>query len=304
MSRGLGRGLSALMDDDLPISKNISVSEAVAAVTPTQTLSVTLLQPGVYQPRQHFDDEALQELAESIRRNGVLQPVLVRPLPSDRYEIIAGERRWRASQRAGLSEIPVVVREMADTEALEIALVENVQRKDLNPLEEAEGYQRLLDEFSYTQEALAGIIGKSRSHITNLLRMLKLPSEVKAYVMEERISMGHARALLSAADPVGLAKMIVEKGLSVRQIERMVQQPANEQTLAADPAPKAPAPRKARTAAGSKDPDIEILEQTLARNIGMDVEILQRDPASGELVIRYQNLSQLDDLLRRLGGVA
>ena len=303
MSRGLGRGLSALMDDDMPLPAGKPVSEVVAMTSDSHTLPINQLQPGAYQPRHHFDEEALQELAESIRRNGVLQPVLVRPLPSGRYEIIAGERRWRASQKAGLTDIPAIIRPLQDTEALEIALVENVQRKDLNPLEEAEGYQRLIDEFSYTQDALAGIIGKSRSHITNYLRLLKLPSEVKALLMEERITMGHARALLNSSQPVEMAKQIVERGLSVRQVERLVQLPADRQAMpVAQREVKRKPVREPKSA--EKNPDIAILEQTISQNLGLEVEIATQDENSGELTIRYQTLNQLDELLRRLGGAA
>ncbi len=314
MSRGLGRGISALMDDDMPMTpRGTQVSAVSGDATATDHLSVHLLQPGMYQPRHHFDEEALQELAESIRRNGVIQPVLVRPIAENRYEIIAGERRWRASQLAGLTEIPVIIRSLTDMEALEIALVENIQRKDLNPLEEAEGYQRLMDEFNYTQEVLASVIGKSRTHIANMVRLQKLPSEVKALLMEEKLTMGHARALVKAENPIALANEIVSRGLSVRQVEKRLSSPQGIEVTQ-----KPRKPREVKTGdvsmAGSnavsqnlrnlpKDPDIVVLEETISQNIGLNVAIYHQPDEGGELVIRYADLTELDDVLRRLGGV-
>lgn len=307
ITKGLGKGISALLgdDDDMP-SATIVPFQAVASgegVVP-QTLSVLDLQPGKYQPRRYFNDVELQELAESIKSHGIIQPILVRAIDGNRYEIIAGERRWRAAQRAGLSAVPAIIQDWTDQQALEAALVENIQRADLNPMEEAEGLQRLLDEFGYTQEELARVVGKSRSHVTNMLRLLQLPTDVRALVEEGKLSMGHARALLTAANPSILAEEVISRGLSVRQTERL----SSQKTLDLQPQQKAPsAPRGARNmqyAPGNqeKDPDIATLEQTLSNNIGLKVEIFDRGQ-QGEVVIRYESLMQLDDVLRRLGGV-
>ncbi|TWB36790.1 ParB/RepB/Spo0J family partition protein [Nitrospirillum pindoramense] len=280
----LGRGLSALFaevaDEQEPVEKG----------RPPRTLPIELLHPGRYQPRRHFDEEAIRSLVDSIRERGVLQPILVRKLEdggvggSARYEIIAGERRWRAAQLAGLHEVPVVVRSLTDREALEIALVENIQRQDLTPLEEAEGFQRLMDEFNHTQEDLARAVGKSRSHVANMLRLLALPDAVKALVQDGSLTMGHARALLTAADPLALAREVVKRGLNVRQTEQLVKDAANP---AARPAP---APKTADTLA---------LEKELAAELGLKVALKAKGQA-GSLTVHYANLDQLDGLLARL----
>jgi len=215
---GLGRGLSALM------------GEAASALELQDTniqsehnhLPLENLVAGLYQPRKFFYEEDLQELSASIQKRGVLQPIIVRPLGQNKYQIIAGERRWRASKMAGLSTIPAIVKELTDKEALEFAIVENVQRQDLNPLEEAEGYQRLIEEFSYTQDVLAKSMGKSRSHITNLLRLLTLPDEIKDYIYDGSLSMGHARSLINVENNIELAKKIISEGLNVRQAEQLL----------------------------------------------------------------------------------
>ncbi|MFO1060239.1 MAG: ParB/RepB/Spo0J family partition protein [Dongiaceae bacterium] len=280
----LGRGLSALLGGapEPPRDEAPRVPRA---------LPIEQLHPGRFQPRRHFADEAIEALAQSIRENGILQPLVVRRHPglAGAWEIVAGERRWRAAQLARLHEVPVVVRELSDRAALEIALVENVQRQDLLPLEEAEGYRRLIEEFAYTQEALAQQLGKSRSHIANMLRLLKLPEPVRRLLDEGTISAGHARALLSAADPAGLARRVAAEGLSVRQTERLAG--------GARPQPR----RKASRQPAAPDPDIAALERELTGRLGLAVH-LRSEGESGSLTIRYETLEQLDDVLARLRG--
>jgi ParB family chromosome partitioning protein len=280
--RGLGRGLSALFQDDVPAPPPLTPERQVRIVP------VGLLRPGRYQPRRRFDDESLQPLIESIREKGVLQPILVRPHPAEEnhYEIVAGERRWRAAQRLRLHEVPIIVREIADREALELGLVENIQRADLTPLEEAEGYRRLIDEFGHTQEALAKAVGKSRSHIANMLRLLALPETVKAMLHDGRLSAGHARALIAAADPAALAEEVAGRNLSVRDAERLAQQK------------RAPG-RRGGGAKPAKDADTLALERELAAALGLKVTI-EHGTGGGTLSIHYRTLDQLDDVLRRL----
>lgn len=293
--RGLGKGLSALISEN-PASTAGKASAAKGPAGP-ETLVVTQLMPGKYQPRTRFDDTQLSELAESIAKHGVMQPILVRTLPSGRYEIVAGERRWRAAKLAGLQRVPVIIRELSDKQTLELALVENVQRQDLGPLEESIGYQRLIEEFEYTQEELASAVGKSRSHITNLLRLQSLPDEVKAMLDKGELTMGHARALLTAENPVELAKEIVSKGLSVRDAEKF-SKGAVKQGLEEI---QGRTPRK--NGAKPKDADILALEASLSASLGVRVSIIDRGQ-SGEITISYDSLSQLDDVLRRLGESA
>ena len=280
----LGRGLSALLGGapEPPRDEGPRVPRA---------LPIEQLHPGRFQPRRHFADEAIEALAQSIRENGILQPLVVRRHPglAGAWEIVAGERRWRAAQLACLHEVPVVVRELTDRAALEIALVENVQRQDLLPLEEAEGYRRLIEEFAYTQEALAQQLGKSRSHIANMLRLLRLPEPVRRLLDEGTISAGHARALLSAADPAGLARRVAAEGLSVRQTERLAG--------GARPQPR----HKASRQPAAPDPDIAALERELTGRLGLAVH-LRSEGESGSLTIRYETLEQLDDVLARLRG--
>ncbi len=281
--RNLGRGLSALLGDD-------PVSEAAESAAAPQRLPVSLLMPSPFQPRHVFDETALEDLTASVAERGVLQPLLVRRAPngSGIYEIIAGERRWRAAQRAQVHDVPVVVRDMDDREVLEVALVENLQRQDLNALEEAEGYRRLQEEFQHTQEDLAKAVGKSRSHVANTMRLLALPDPVKEMVQKGDLSAGHARALLGNARAVELAQEIVSKGLNVRQTERLAKTPT---------APAAPRPPK------SKDADCVALERDLTTLLGLKVSI-DVHGTGGKLSIQYQNLEQLDDLLQRLGRPA
>jgi ParB family transcriptional regulator, chromosome partitioning protein len=276
--RGLGRGLSALLDDsELPGAREEGAQR--------RTLPVAFLKPNRNQPRRRFEEEELKELAQSIREKGVLQPILVRPLKGvNAYEIVAGERRWRAAQLAKLHEVPVVVRTLTDSEALEIAIVENVQRADLNAIEEAGAYRDLMEQFHYTQDRLAQAVGKSRSHIANTLRLLKLPEPVRLLIAEGKLTAGHARALVGTPDPEALANEIVSGSLSVRQAERKAQ------------APKGRVPRKV----APKDADTRALEQGLSNALGMTVEIEHKGEAGGQVNIHYLSLEQLDEICRRL----
>lgn len=277
--KGLGRGLDALLGGDKP---------ETPAHDQQGTLKTSQLQPGKYQPRTHMGQDALAELADSIRVRGVIQPILVRPIGKDKYEILAGERRWRASQLAGLTDVPVVIREVADEVALGIGLIENIQREDLNAMEEAMGLQRLVDEFRLTHEEAAKAIGRSRSAVSNLLRLLDLAKPVQQMVMEGRLEMGHARALLGVgkAAQIELSQQIVQKGASVRDAERMVR-------LAAQPPA---ATRKAQKA----DPDVRRLQDELAETLGAAVAIKASPKGKGVLSIHYGSLDQLEDLIARL----
>jgi ParB family chromosome partitioning protein len=284
----LGRGLAALIGDmDTPQRTDAKQQAAVPA--PDRTVPVEHIGPNPRNPRRTFAEAELEDLAASIRQHGIVQPIVVRPSPAKagRYEIIAGERRWRASQRAGVTDVPVIIRDVDDRTSLEIAIVENVQRADLNPLEEALGYQQLIDEHDYVQTDLAQIIGKSRSHVANTLRLLKLPDEVRMFVADGALSAGHARTLVTASDPAGLAQKIIRDGLSVRQAEALAQQAAQPKT--AQP-PRAPE---------EKDADTRALEQLLTDVTGLKVAIAHRENG-GELRIAYKSLEQLDDLCRRL----
>ncbi|HLJ20791.1 MAG TPA: ParB/RepB/Spo0J family partition protein [Stellaceae bacterium] len=278
--RSLGRGLSALLGEE----------DAAPEAAP-RTIRIDLLRPGRYQPRHQFDTESLQALAQSIREKGVLQPLLVRRVPGhpEAFEIVAGERRWRAAQLAQLHDVPVVLREIDDREALEIALIENLQRQDLSALEEAQAYQRLLDEFAHTQEAVAQAVGKSRSHVANTIRLLDLPGAVKQMLEAGDLTAGHARALLGAPDPLALAQEIVRRGLNVRQVERLAKKSKT--------ASSARAPRE-------KDADTRAVEHELTLALGIAVKIdPARDGRAGTLSISYQSLDQLDELIRRLRRV-
>jgi ParB family chromosome partitioning protein len=294
--RGLGRGLSALLGEPIPGAvKSVEVAADVTAADGVRTLPVEYLRPGKYQPRHHFDQSAIDDLTQSVKEKGVIQPLLVRQLSDNLYEIIAGERRWRAAQAAMLHEVPVVVRELTDSEALELALIENLQRQDLTPLEEADGFRRLMDEFQHTQEALAKVIGKSRSHVANMMRLLSLPDPVKRMMDEGSLSAGHARALLTAEDPVGLAKQVVERGLNVRQTEKLAQEAGGAVGSAGRTTTKAPK--------AEKDTDIVALERSLSNLIGLQVTITTQ-PRGGELSIHYNTLDQLDEVISRLSGNA
>lgn len=287
--RRLGRGLAALIgeagDDEAVMSRTKGGQRLVP---------IEFLRPNPRNPRKDFADGDLEELAGSIREKGILQPILVRqnPMLADAYEIIAGERRWRAAQRAGLHEVPVLVIEAGDRESLEIAIIENVQRHDLNALEEAGGYERLIAEFDYAQADLARMLGKSRSHVANTLRLLKLPDSVKSLLQEGKLSAGHARALLTVADPQSLAARIVEDGLTVRDVERLGQEAAG----------KEPASRGASKSV-EKDADTVALERALETVLGLRVTIKHKGE-SGQVTIGYQSLEQLEALCQRLKGVA
>ena len=275
--RGLGRGLSALIGDEAVMMRG-----SEPAPRATRTLPVAFLKPGKYQPRKNFADDALAELAASIKEKGVLTPILVRPLGADAYEIVAGERRWRAAQMAKLHDVPVVVRELADAEALEIAIIENVQRADLNPIEEAAAYQELIDRFGRTQEQVAQEVGKSRPHVANTIRLLRLPNSVKALLQEGKLTAGHARTLLSAPDPEAAAWEILKGGMTVRQAE---QRTVKKSKPGGKPA---------------KDPNVADLEASISNGLGLKTQIIHKGDKGGEVRISYASLEQLDEITRRL----
>ncbi|WP_298806122.1 ParB/RepB/Spo0J family partition protein [uncultured Lentibacter sp.] len=286
-SRGLGRGLSALMAE-MPRE---SGSPKAAVERSDLMVPIEQIKPNPDQPRRHFETEALIDLAESIREKGVIQPIIVRPYPGQEgvYQIVAGERRWRASQKAQLHQVPVIIREFDDIEVLEVAIIENIQRADLNPVEEARGYRQLIDKFGHTQEKLAQALGKSRSHIANQMRLLALPDEVLTLLNTGALTAGHARALITAENPVLLAREIVKKGLSVRGAEQLVKKESA-------PAPK---PRPARTL--DKDADTLALEADLSAALGMKVSLNHAAGGeSGQLTIRYDTLDALDALCAKL----
>ena len=292
--RGLGRGLSALLDEVDRRPPEVSFAhldappaEGAVPERPTE-VPLELLRRNPEQPRRHFGEEEIEELAASIRERGVIQPILVRPAPGaeGEWQIVAGERRWRAAQRAGLKEVPVVIRDLDDLEVLEVAIVENVQRADLNAIEEALAYKALLDRFGRTQEAVAKSVGKSRAHVANTLRLLQLPEDVQQHLSAGRLSAGHARAIATAADPSGLAKRIVDEGLNVRQAEALGKA-------------RPPESKSARSGRRTRNADIQALEQDLEDVLGVTVEVRDQD-GQGELRLKYSSLEQLDDLCRRL----
>ncbi len=282
--RGLGRGLSSLIPD-------MPIESGRAPVPGVKTVPVEFLKPSPFQPRRHFADDEIDGLADSIRAKGVMQPLLVRAAANNKnmFEIIAGERRWRAAQRAGLHDLPVLVRDLSDRDTLEVALLENIQRENLSPLEEAEGYQRLIDEFGHTQQELADIIGKSRSHIANLLRLLLLPSAVRTMLEEGALSAGHARALIGADNPEHLAKMIVDKGLNVRQAEALVKREKDDQKST----------QNFNASNHGENADTLALERELSTGLGLNVALKPKGKG-GVLSISYRTLDQLDGLIKRL----
>ena len=297
----LGKGLSALISPLEPTKKaNVTITNkpstrnAPDSANQVITLDVNTLEPGQFQPREFFDEELLIELAASIQENGVLQPIIVRSLPrkKGKYQIIAGERRWRASKKAELTHIPAIIKELDDKDALEVALIENIQRQSLTPIEEAEGYKRLQQDFAYTQEQLAKELGKSRSHIANMLRILQLPDEIKALVATKQLSMGHARALISlkSHDAVLLAQKIIKRGLNVRQVEKLI---ASGKANANNPLPR----KKRKSVA--KENDIIELEQSIADKLGVKVEIDNAED-QGKIILHYANLEELDAILAHL----
>ena len=285
---GLGRGLGALLGD---IAQEAPIAPGTQTHAGVRMLPVESLAPHPGQPRRHFDSALLDELAGSIAARGLIQPIVVRP-HGHGFQIVAGERRWRAAQRARLREVPVVVRDLTDAETLEIALVENIQRQDLNAIEEAQAYQRLAAEFGHTQEALAQIVHKSRSHIANLLRLLDLPSMVQAQVVDGTLSMGHARALLGGRDVEALAQEVVARNLSVRDTEKLVREAKTGAARSATGASRGPA---------AQDPDIAALEHQLADLLGLQVRVVHGDKG-GTLTLSYSTLDQLDMVCQRLSG--
>ena len=286
-NRGLGRGLSALMADVAP---NVDTDRNDSPAKSDLTVPIEAVFPNPDQPRRSFDDAALQELAESIREKGIIQPIVVRLAKKDgQYEIVAGERRWRAAQRAKLHQVPVVVRSFSDQEMLEVAIIENIQRADLNAIDEAAGFAQLVEKYGHTQEQLSQVLGKSRSHIANQMRLLSLPQDVQALVEEGKLSAGHARTLIGSDQALTLAKMIISKGLSVRGAERLTK------------APKVSTKGRASKTL-TKDADTVALEGELSANLGVAVTIEQSnlESGAGNLVLSYKNLDQLDDLLSKL----
>ncbi|WP_230531695.1 ParB/RepB/Spo0J family partition protein [Microvirga roseola] len=286
-TKSLGRGLAALIGD---VGEEMGTLER-KGLNAQRSVPVEFLRPNPRNPRKVFDDTDLSELTQSIKDRGIIQPIVVRSLPNrnEEFEIVAGERRWRAAQKAGLHKVPVVIVHIDDKTSLEYAILENVQRADLNPIEEAEGYSRLMAEFSYTQENLSKIIGKSRSHIANMMRLSDLPGSVKKLLIDRKLTAGHGRALLSVKDPAGVAKRVVDEGLSVRQVETIAQADAAQPNQEA----------KAAKAKPEKDPDTRALEKALQDVLGLTVTIDHKGQG-GELRIKYKTLDQLDGLCRRL----
>ena len=283
----LGRGLSALLGEDQEDFTSVDAQRAA------KTVPIEFLKANPDQPRKRFDDNALDGLVRSIEENGILQPILVRQYPGEAnvYEIVAGERRWRAAQRAKLHEVPVVIKDLSDADVLEFALIENIQREDLTPLEEAEGYQRLIDEFSYTQDQLAKTLGKSRSHLANTLRLLQLPDEIKSMIDDGLLSAGHGRALVGVPNAEDLALVVIDQGLNVRQTEKLAQSGKGKdgQTM-----------NRIRKAV-ERDPNVTALESSLSDNLGLKVSIAAKGE-TGKLTIQYDTLEQLDDVIARLSS--
>lgn len=283
----LGRGLAALIGEMDNVDNNKPASQS--KISPDQQIPIEFVVRNAENPRQNFDHDDLVDLARSIRKHGIVQPIVVRRVNNDRYEIIAGERRWRAAQQAELTEIPVLVRDVDDKTALEIAIVENVQRADLNPLEEALGYEQLMSHYGYTQNDLGEVIGKSRSHVANSLRLLKLPDSVRDMLIDGSLSAGHARALVSTSNPLALAKLIVEKGLSVRDAERLAQEDINGTSRQSE-----------KKETFQKDADTMALEKSLTDVLGLKVQ-LDHKGEKGKLQISYKSLEQLDSICKLLG---
>jgi ParB family transcriptional regulator, chromosome partitioning protein len=276
----LGRGLAALIGDD-----DTSEVQHVAA-TGLRHLPVEMLRASKSNPRKKFTEDEIETLSQSIRSKGVLQPIIVRPLDTGEFEIVAGERRWRAAQKAQLHDVPVIVRDLDDRESLEIALIENIQRSDLNPLEEAQGYKFLMESYSYTQQQLAESVGKSRSHIANTLRLMSLPETIQRRIEDGLLTAGHARALVATEDPQAVADQIIKLGMSVRQAEDLVRQASNKS--------------RGKPAAPHKDADTKALETALAQKLGLSVIITHHGDKGGVVQIAYKSLDQLDDLTRKL----
>jgi ParB family chromosome partitioning protein len=301
----LGRGLAALMGDlDQPVTSPKAKTDGAESAAEVDTIikqgervvPIEHIRANPNNPRKFFADSDLLDLSNSIREHGIVQPILVRPVKGEdlggaQYEIIAGERRWRSAQKAGLHEVPIVIRDVADKQALELAIIENVQRADLNSVEEALGYQQLIDEYDYSQNELAQVIGKSRSHVANTLRLLKLPKDVQSLVSDGSLSAGHARTLVTADNPQALAKRIVEEGLSVRQAEVLAQGELET---------KSSTGKSAKSSSAEKTADIRALEQRLEDSLGLRIDLRHGEKEKGELRIKYSNLDQLDEICKRL----
>lgn len=308
--RGLGRGLNALFEDEEATFENDEYAapdddmQAIEKYMPgasRKILGVGELYPCPTQPRRYFDEKAIRDLADSISVHGLLQPIVVRPDKNDPsiYEIIAGERRWRAAQKAGLHEVPVVIKDLDDASAFQISLVENLQRQDLNPMEEAEGYQRLIDDFGHSPDSVGEVLGKSRSHVANMIRLVQLPRSVQEKVATSQLSAGHARALLKSPDPEKMAEEVIAKKLSVRQTEKLVADYEGRDINHRDNDVKP----KAKSGFSGKDADTLALENEVSQKLGMRVSIDMADQHAGKMSISFKTLDQLDDILQRLAQV-
>ena len=285
--KGLGKGLAALIGEKESLGNDINKPNAVSIQNLRQSdeIPIEFLHPNKNQPRKLFDEEKIDELSQSIKQKGLILPILVKKIDENNYQIIAGERRWRASQKAGLHDVPVIIKNLDDKEILEIALIENMQREDLNPIEEAEGIARLQDEFKYTQEELSNILGKSRPQISNTIRLLKLPQKVKEFVQNKTLSAGHARALVGLEDSYAIAQVAIKKNMNVRQLETYISYVKN---------------KRGKKGNKTKDPNILSLENEITQMLGLIIKIDHKDSEKGKLEIFYNNLEQLDDLIKKL----
>ena len=285
--KGLGKGLAALIGEKESLGNDINKPNDVSIQNLRQSdeIPIEFLRPNKNQPRKLFDEEKIDELSQSIKQKGLILPILVKKIDENNYQIIAGERRWRASQKAGLHDVPVIIKNLDDKEILEIALIENMQREDLNPIEEAEGIARLQDEFKYTQEELSNILGKSRPQISNTIRLLKLPQKVKEFVQNKTLSAGHARALVGLEDSYAIAQVAIKKNMNVRQLETYISYVKN---------------KRGKKGNKTKDPNILSLENEITQMLGLIIKIDHKDSEKGKLEIFYNNLEQLDDLIKKL----
>ena len=285
--KGLGKGLAALIGEKESLVNDINKTNDVSNQNLRQSdeIPIEFLHPNKNQPRKLFDEEKIDELSQSIKQKGLILPILVKKIDENNYQIIAGERRWRASQKAGLHDVPVIIKNLDDKEILEIALIENMQREDLNPIEEAEGIARLQDEFKYTQEELSNILGKSRPQISNTIRLLKLPQKVKEFVQNKTLSAGHARALVGLEDSYAIAQVAIKKNMNVRQLETYISYVKNKRWKKGNKA---------------KDPNILSLENEITQMLGLIIKIDHKNSEKGKLEIFYNNLEQLDDLIKKL----
>ncbi len=285
--KGLGKGLAALIGEKESLVNDINKTNDVSNQNLRQSdeIPIEFLHPNKNQPRKLFDEEKIDELSQSIKQKGLILPILVKKIDEKNYQIIAGERRWRASQKAGLHDVPVIIKNLDDKEILEIALIENMQREDLNPIEEAEGIARLQDEFKYTQEELSNILGKSRPQISNTIRLLKLPQKVKEFVQNKTLTAGHARALVGLEDSYAIAQVAIKKNMNVRQLETYISYVKN---------------KRGKKGNKTKDPNILSLENEITQMLGLIIKIDHKDSEKGKLEIFYNNLEQLDDLIKKL----